>query len=60
VIGVSGYTFGVVVPAASPFKTFRDLIEWSRRNPGKLDYGSTGTGTSPHLTMEELAIAQNV
>jgi len=60
VIGVSGYTFGVVVPAASPFKTFRDLIEWARRNPGKLDYGSTGTGTSPHLTMEELALAQNV
>jgi len=60
VIGVSGYTFGVVVPAASPLKTFRDLIEWARKNPGKLDYGSTGTGTSPHLTMEELALAQNV
>jgi tripartite-type tricarboxylate transporter receptor subunit TctC len=60
VIGVSGYTFGVVVPAASPFGSFRDLIEWARKNPGKLDYGSTGTGTSPHLTMEELAIAQNV
>jgi len=60
VIGVSGYTFGVVVPAASQFKTFRDLIEWSRRNPGKLDYGSTGTGTSPHLTMEELALTQGV
>jgi tripartite-type tricarboxylate transporter receptor subunit TctC len=60
VIGVSGYTFGVVVPAASPFKTFRDLVEWARKNPGKLDYGSTGTGTSPHLTMEELALAQNV
>jgi len=60
VIGVSGYTFGVVVPAASPFKTFRDLIEWARKNPGKLDYGSTGTGTSPHLTMEEIALAQGV
>jgi len=60
VIGVSGYTFGVVVPAASQFKTFRDLIEWARRNPGKLDYGSTGTGTSPHLTMEELALTQGV
>lgn len=60
VVGVSGYTFGVVVPAASPLKTFRDLIEWARRNPGKLDYGSTGTGTSPHLTMEELALTQGV
>jgi tripartite-type tricarboxylate transporter receptor subunit TctC len=60
VIGVSGYTFGVVVPAASQFKSFRDLIEWARKNPGKLDYGSTGTGTSPHLTMEEIALAQSV
>jgi tripartite-type tricarboxylate transporter receptor subunit TctC len=60
VVGVSGYTFGVVVPAASPLKTFRDLIEWARGNPGKLDYGSTGTGTSPHLTMEELALTQGV
>lgn len=60
VVGVSGYTFGVVVPAASPFKSFRDLVEWSRKNPGKLDYGSTGTGTSPHLTMEEIALAQNL
>jgi len=60
VVGVSGYTFGVVVPATSPLKTFRDLIEWARKNPGKLDYGSTGTGTSPHLTMEELALTQGV
>lgn len=60
VIGVSGYTFGVVVPASSPFRTFRDLVEWARRNPGRLDYGSTGTGTSPHLTMEEVALAQGV
>lgn len=60
VIGITGYTFGVVVPAGSPFRTFKDLVEWARANPGKLDYGSTGTGTSPHLTMEELALAQNV
>jgi len=60
VIGISGYTFGVVVPASSQFKTFKDLIEWARKHPGELAYGSTGTGTSPHLTMEELALAQNV
>ncbi len=55
VIGISGYTFGVVVKADSPFRTFKDLIEYARINPGKLSYGSTGTGTSPHLLMEELA-----
>jgi tripartite-type tricarboxylate transporter receptor subunit TctC len=55
VIGVSGYTFGVVVKADSPIKSFADFVAYARANPGKLSYGSTGTGTSPHLLMEELA-----
>jgi len=55
VIGVSGYTFGMVVKADSPFKSFDDLIAYARANPGKMSYSSTGTGTSPHLLVEELA-----
>ena len=55
IIGITGYTFGVVVKADSPFKTFKDLIDYAKANPGKLSYGSTGTGTSPHLLMEELS-----
>jgi tripartite-type tricarboxylate transporter receptor subunit TctC len=55
IIGVSGYTFGVAVKADSPFKTFGDLIAYAKANPGKLSYGSTGIGTSPHLLMEEVA-----
>lgn len=55
IIGISGYTFGVVVKSDSPFKTFKDLIDYARANPGKLSYGSTGQGTSPHLLMEEVA-----
>jgi len=54
IIGLSGYTFGVVVKSDSPFKTFQDLIAWAKGNPGKLSYGSTGNGTSPHLLMEEV------
>jgi tripartite-type tricarboxylate transporter receptor subunit TctC len=53
IIGVTGYTFGFVVRADSPYKTFKDYIEAARKEPGKIDYGSTGTGTSPHLLMEE-------
>src|SRR5258705_36848 len=56
IIGISGYTFGVVVKSESPFKTFGDLLDWSKANPGKMSYGSTGTGTSPHLLMEEVTI----
>jgi tripartite-type tricarboxylate transporter receptor subunit TctC len=55
VIGVSGYTFGLVVKSDSPFKTFNDLIAYARANPGQMSYGSTGTGTSPHLLMEVVA-----
>jgi tripartite-type tricarboxylate transporter receptor subunit TctC len=55
VIGVSGYTFGFTVRADSPYKTFNDYVEAARKEPGKIDYGSTGIGTSPHLLMEELS-----
>jgi tripartite-type tricarboxylate transporter receptor subunit TctC len=52
---LTGYTFGLVVPADSPFRTLADLVAWAKANPEKLTYGSTGTGTSPHLAVEEFA-----
>jgi len=55
IIGVSGYTFGIVVKSDSPFKSFEDLMAYAKANPGKMSYSSTGTGTSPHLLVEELA-----
>jgi tripartite-type tricarboxylate transporter receptor subunit TctC len=60
IIGLSGYTFGVVVKADSPFKTFQDLIGYARANPGQLAYATPGAGTSPHLLMEELALKAGV
>ena len=60
IIGVSGYTFGIVVKSDSPLKTFSDLIEYARANPAKLSYGTPGTGTSLHLAMEEIAIRAGV
>src|SRR5882672_11659942 len=60
IIGVSGYTFGIVVKTDSPFKTFQDLLEYARANPGKLSYGTPGTGTSLHLAMEEIGAKANV
>jgi tripartite-type tricarboxylate transporter receptor subunit TctC len=60
IIGLTGYTFGVVVKSDSPFKTFRDLIDYARANPGKMAFGSTGNGTSPHLLMEEVSLKSGV
>ena len=52
---LTGYTFGLVVPVDSPIKSIKDLIDFSRANPEKFTYGSTGIGTSPHLAVEEFA-----
>jgi tripartite-type tricarboxylate transporter receptor subunit TctC len=60
IIGLTGYTFGVVVKAESQIKSVKELIEFARANPGKFSYGSTGTGTSPHLLMEELGAKSGV
>ena len=55
ILGVTGYAFGVVVPADSPLKTWTHFVGWAKANPGRLSYGSTGILTSPHLTMEDIA-----
>src|SRR4030095_476443 len=46
IIGVSGYTFGIVVKADSPLKSFQDLITYAKAKPGKLSYCTPGTGCS--------------
>ena len=55
VLNVTGYAFGLVVPADSPIKSWTHFVGYAKANPGKLTYGSTGTMTSPHLTMEQAA-----
>jgi tripartite-type tricarboxylate transporter receptor subunit TctC len=55
VINVTGYAFGIAVPADSPIKNWNEFVAYAKANPGKLTYGSTGTMTSPHLTTELIA-----
>lgn len=54
IIQVSGTTFGMVVPANSPFQSVADVLAFARSTPNKLTIGSNGIGTTPHLVMEEL------
>jgi tripartite-type tricarboxylate transporter receptor subunit TctC len=39
----------LVVPSASPAKTAQDLVAIARKEPGKLNFGSGGVGSSQHL-----------
>jgi len=55
VLNLTGYAFGIAVPADSPFRNWNDFVAYAKANPGKLSYGSTGTLTSPHLTTELIA-----
>jgi len=44
----------LVVHPSLGLKNFKDFIEHAKRNPGKLSYGSVGSGSASHLTMELL------
>jgi tripartite-type tricarboxylate transporter receptor subunit TctC len=42
----------LVVPAGSPYRTVKDLVDAARANPGKLTFGHAGIGTQTHLAAE--------
>lgn len=54
IIQISGVTFGVVVPAASPWRSLDDLLNFAAAHPGKLSIATNGVGTTPHLVLDEL------
>jgi tripartite-type tricarboxylate transporter receptor subunit TctC len=45
---------GFVINPAVGVKTFKELIEYAKKNPGKLAYGSAGLGTATQLRIEML------
>ena len=42
----------LVVAPQLPVKTLKDLIDYGKANPGKLNFASAGIGTTPHLAGE--------
>ncbi|HME46163.1 MAG TPA: tripartite tricarboxylate transporter substrate binding protein [Syntrophorhabdales bacterium] len=43
-----------VVKGDSPWKSLKDLIDYAKKNPGKVTCGSAGTGTESHINFEIL------
>ena len=60
IVQVSGVTFGLLVPADSPWSNLNDLLSWARSHPGQLLMGSTGIGTTAHLAMEEILLENSI
>jgi tripartite-type tricarboxylate transporter receptor subunit TctC len=52
--------FVLVVNADLPVRSLADLITYAKQNPGKLSYGSTGTGATPHLAIEMIKSATGI
>lgn len=50
----------LAVKADSPFKTFKDLVEYARKNPGKVKYSSAGAGTPMHLIMMVIGMKEKI
>lgn len=60
IIMVGGYSIGTVVKADSPFKTWKDVIDFAKANPGKLTYTTPGRATTNAIAMELMAAQSGV
>jgi len=55
-IALSTYNYQVITASnQTPFKTFPQMIEWAKANPGQLTVASNGEGGFPHIVFEHLA-----
>ncbi len=60
VIGLTGYLFGVVVKPDAPWRNFAEFMDDAARNPGKRSYGTSGIGSTQHITMERVTRARGL
>jgi tripartite-type tricarboxylate transporter receptor subunit TctC len=60
IINVTGYTFGLVVKADAPWKDLAEFVAYAKANPDKVTFGTPGTGTTPHLAVEQFALEAGI
>ena len=60
-IGMIGATPNVlIINPDLPIKNFKEFVDYAKKNPSKLSYGSAGPGTLTHLGMEQLKLAAGI
>lgn len=57
---VSANTQVIACRADAPWQTLRDLLDFARANPGRLNFASAGVGTAVHMAGESVAMAAGV
>jgi tripartite-type tricarboxylate transporter receptor subunit TctC len=55
--GMADSSLLLVANASKPYKTVEEFIDYLKKNPGKVNYGSAGAGTAPHLIGEMFQMA---
>lgn len=60
IINLSGYVTVTFASEASGFRTWKDVVEYARKNPGKVTYASAGAGSSGHIGMEQIAAREGI
>lgn len=60
ILQITGFVMGAVVRADAPWQTLPELLAYARANPGKLNYGTLGIGSTQHLAMERIAMVSGV
>ena len=53
-------SLGMLVPPGRPFRTVKQLIEYGKANPGKINFASSGNGSAQHLAGESFAAAAGI
>jgi tripartite-type tricarboxylate transporter receptor subunit TctC len=54
------YVVPLMVKNDSPWKTLKEVVEYAKANPGKIRYGTSGSGSVYHLAMETLAFQEGI
>lgn len=60
ILQITGFVMGAVVRADAPWQSLPELLDHARANPGRLNYGTLGTGSTQHLAMERVALERGV